>query len=62
MYKDGESVQYIPEITTPFTLKEYKKDLGVAFQAIIIYLLPYEDRSDIGDEFDEIDKRLTHFL
>ena len=60
--KDGERVQYIPGTTTPFTLKEYKKDLGVAYQAIVLYLLPYEDRSDSGDELDETDKRLPHFL
>ena len=62
VYKDRERVQYIPRTTIPFTLKEYKRDLGVAYQAIVLYLLPYEDRSDSGDELDEIDKRLSHFL
>ena len=53
VYKDGERVQYIPGTTIPFTLKEYKKDLGVAYQAIVLYLPPYEDRSDSRDELDE---------
>ena len=62
VYKDDERVQYIPGTTTPFTLREYKKDLGVAYQAIVFYLLSYEDRSDSGDELGETDKRLPHFL
>ena len=63
MYKDGERrVQYIAGKTTAFTLKEYKKELDVAYQAIVLDLLPYEDRSDSGDELDEIDKRILHFL
>ena len=36
VYKDGERVQYIPGTTTPFTLKEYKKDLGVTYQSIVL--------------------------
>ena len=62
VYKDGERVQYIPGTTTTFILKEYKKDLGVAYQAIILYSLPYKDRSDSRVELDEIDKRLPYFL
>ena len=62
VYKDGERVQYIPGTTTPFILKEYQKDLDVAYQAMVLYLLPYEDKSGSGDELDEIDKRPPHFL
>ena len=39
-----------------------KNHLLVAYQAIALYLLPYEDRSDSGNKLDEIDKRLPHFL
>ena len=62
VHKDGERVQYIPGTTTPFILKEYQKDLGVAYQAIVLYLLPYQDKSGSGGELDEIDKRSPHFL
>ena len=43
-------------ITTPFTLKEYKKDLDVVYQTIALYFLPFENRSDNEDELDETDK------
>ena len=38
VYKDGERVHQILRAITPFTLKEYKKDLGVTHQVFVLYL------------------------
>ena len=38
VYKDGERVHQILRAITSFTLKEYKKDLGVTHQVFVLYL------------------------
>lgn len=54
-YKDGEQIRFIPGTRTPFTLKAYKEDLGVGYQAVGVYLLPYEvhasdDDNELSDD------------
>ena len=38
VYKASKRVHQILRAITPFTLKEYKKDLGVTLQVIVLYL------------------------
>ena len=54
VYKSGEMVRFIPGTNIPFTVKEYKEDLGVPYHAIVLYLLPYEDLNDTDNEYADL--------
>ena len=45
-YRSGERVRYLPGTNLPFTVKSYKEDLGVSYNRLTLYLLPYDDDCD----------------
>ena len=50
VYKSGESIRFIPGTKTPFTIENYKKDLGVGYQNLNFYLMLYNIDSSSEDE------------
>ena len=49
-YRSGERVRYLPGTNLPFTVKSYKEDLGVSYNRLTLYLLPYDDDCDSDAE------------
>ena len=49
VYKNGELARHIPGTNTPFILRDYKEDLGVGYNSISLYLLPYENMDFLYD-------------
>ena len=54
VYKNGEPVRYIPGTKIPFTVKGYKEDLGVRYNSLVLYLLPYRCFSSSDDDLPEV--------
>lgn len=49
VYKNGETIRYIPCSTTNFMIKPYKEDLGTDYNSILVYLLECELEDDEED-------------
>ena len=60
IYKNGETIKYIPGTNIPFTVKAYKDDLGVGYSAVVVYLLEYESYED--EETDSLPKVLRGYV
>ena len=46
VYKNNETIRYIPGTNVPFTVEKYKEDLGLPYHKINVYLQLYEDSGD----------------
>ena len=60
VYKNGDTVKYIPGTNIEFTVKDYKEDYGVGYSRITLYLMLHIPEYDTEEEL-ELEKELERY-